>query len=270
MKLSEAVRLLSDAGIDSAEHDARTLFEVIGGFHAMQLIGADPESDSDELTAAVRRRCEREPLQYIVGKVGFYREEYRVDSRCLIPRADTELLVDYAVEHLPRGARFLDLCTGSGCVAISVLKNTNDTSSVMVDISEGALEIAAENAASMGVSDRAELVCADALGAAVEGEFFAVLANPPYIAQSVYRALEPEIFREPRIAFVGGEDGGEFYRRLVPLYKDKIAEDGFIAFEIGYDQGELLRKIAAEHKMACEILRDLGGNERVAVLKACR
>lgn len=270
MKLSGAIKLLSEAGIDSAAHDARELFEKIGGFSRLQLMGADPECDSEALAAALSRRALREPLQYIVGTVGFYREEYRVDSRCLIPRADTELLVDYAVKNIPAGARFLDICTGSGCVAISVLRNTENTSAVMLDISEGALELAAENAALMGVADRAELICADAMKTVADGEFFAVLSNPPYVAEAVYRGLEREIFHEPKIAFVGGESGCEFYEKLVPMYKGKISKNGFIAFEIGYDQADKLRAIAEAEGMECEILRDLGENSRVAVLKACR
>ena len=266
MKLSEAVKILRSAGIESAAYEARELFSHFGGFERAQLRVTDAECECEELIRAVNRRAEREPLQYIIGKVGFYREEYKTDSRALIPRADTELLVDYAVEHLPSGARFLDLCTGTGCVGISVLCNTENTSAVLADISDGALSLAAENAQLLGVSDRAELIRRDVTESAVEGEFFAVLSNPPYIARSVYEGLESEIFHEPKIAFVGGEDGGEFYRILTPMYKNRIAEGGFIAFEIGYDQGDLLREIAAMEGMSCEILRDLGGNDRVAVL----
>lgn len=267
MKLSEAAKILRSAGIESAAYEARELFSHFGGFERAQLRGTDAECGSEELIRAVNRRAEREPLQYIIGKVGFYREEYKTDSRALIPRADTELLVDYAVGHLPGGARFLDLCTGTGCVGISVLCNTENTSAVLADISEGALSLAAENAELLGVSDRAELIRRDVTESAVEGEFFAVLSNPPYIARSVYEGLASEIFHEPKIAFVGGEDGGEFYRILTPMYKNRIAEGGFIAFEIGYDQADLLREIAAKEGMSCEILRDLGGNDRVAVLR---
>lgn len=270
MKLSEAVKILRSAGIESAAYEARELFSHFGGFERAQLMGNDAECDSEELIRAVNQRAEREPLQYIIGKVGFYREEYKTDSRALIPRADTELLVEYAVGHIPSGARFLDLCTGTGCVGISVLCNTENTSAVLADISEGALSLAAENTELLGVSDRAELIRRDVTESAVEGEFFAVLSNPPYIARSVYEGLESEIFHEPKIAFVGGEDGGEFYRILTPMYKNRITEGGFIAFEIGYDQADLLREIAAREGMSCEILRDLGGNDRVAVLRSMK
>lgn len=270
MKLSEAARLLGRAGIESAAYEARELFSHFGGFSRVQLMSSDAECDSDALESAVMRRASREPLQYIIGKVGFYREEYKTDSRALIPRADTELLVDYAVKNLPRGARFIDICTGTGCVGISVLCNTADTTAVLLDISADALELASENAELNGVSERVSLIQADATEGAAEGEFFAVLSNPPYIARAVYEGLESEIFHEPRIAFVGGEDGGEFYRLLTPMYKSRIAKGGFIAFEIGYDQADLLRGIAEAEGMTCEILRDLGGNDRVAVVRCVR
>ena len=119
MTYKEAVRILTDAGIDSAQYDARELFCHIGGYTVGEILLANPECGSAELASAVARRAKREPLQYIIGEVEFYRERYRVTPDCLIPRADTEILVDYAVKHLPVGASFLDLCTGSGCVAIS-------------------------------------------------------------------------------------------------------------------------------------------------------
>ena len=118
-----------------------------------------------------------------------------------------------------------------------------------------------------GVSDRIDFLKCDLMSEVVLGEYFALLSNPPYVADKIYEGLEGEIFHEPKMAFVGGDDGGDFYRRLTPIYRDKIANDGFIAYEIGYDQAEMLRQIAEECSMTCEILKDLGGNDRVAVLR---
>ena len=190
-----------------------------------------------------------------------------MDENCLIPRSDTEILVDYAVKNIPSGARFLDLCTGSGCVGISTLKNTTETTAVLVDICDGALRKAGENAERNGVADRVSLVSVDVMKDVVEGEFFAVISNPPYVSDSAYEALESEIFSEPKQAFVGGIDGGDFYRHLTPIYKEKIAKSGFIAYEIGYDQADMLREIAKECGMECQIIKDMDGNERVAVLR---
>ena len=263
MTLKSAIDLLREAGIDSPEYDARAIFKAYG----CEAILATQESDNPELVSALKRRAKREPLQYILGSVGFYREEYFVSPACLIPRSDTEILVDYAVKNIPEGESFIDLCTGSGCVAISTLKNTVGTRATAVDLSAEAIEIAKKNAESNGVTDRIDFTLGDACEKAFGGEIFALLSNPPYVADSVYESLEGEIFHEPKMAFVGGEDGGDFYRAITPLYRDRIKENGFIAYEIGYDQAELLRGIAEENNMSCEILKDFGGNDRVAVLR---
>ena len=266
MTLKEAIKALSDAGIESAGYDAREIFSIIGGLPRSALVLSDAECEGEAVIDAIRRRASREPLQYIIGEVDFYRESYFVSPACLIPRADTEILVDYAVKNLPRGVRFADICTGSGCVAISVAKNTQETKAVAVDISADALAIARKNAERNQVSDRIEFVMADAKSFVAE-PIFALLSNPPYVSDSAYLELEGEIFHEPKIAFVGGSDGGDFYRALTKIYKDVIAEDGFIAYEIGYDQAKMLSEIARESNMSCEIIKDLSGNDRVAVLR---
>ena len=271
MKLSEAVKILREAGVPDALYDARALYETFGGLSRTELFGNDPDVSSEKLSEAVHRRAEREPLQYIIGEVGFYRETYRVTPDCLIPREDTELLVDTAVHLLSDGAKFLDLCTGSGCVAISTLKNTKSTTATAVDISHGALLIARENAAINGVSDRLKLLEYDVLNTPAPSERYdAILSNPPYVKDDVYPTLEDEIFHEPRAAFVGGTDGGDFYRTITSKYKSLLSEGGFIAYEIGYDQSELITEVARDNGMSAEIVNDLSGRPRVAILRLAR
>lgn len=267
MKLRDAITLLRDAGIESAAYDARELFSAIGKMSKTDLVSAEASCDSPALLDAVMRRSRREPLQYIIGEVGFYRETYTVTPDCLIPRADTELLVEYAVKNLPEGARFVDLCTGSGCVAVSTLNNTVKTTAIAVDVSAGALSVARKNAERAKVADRITLIEADATATPVCSGCFAVLSNPPYVTDSAYRELMPEIYFEPKIAFIGGEDGLDFYRSITALYRDVISDGGFIAFEIGYDQADALRAIATQNGMNAEILKDYSGNDRVSVLK---
>ncbi len=266
MTVKEAALLLSEAGVCEPTHDARVIFCRLGGFSDADIYTGRASTDDPAVKDAILRRAKREPLQYILGEADFYRERYKVTPDCLIPRFDTEILVDYAVKNLPRGAHFIDLCTGSGCVAISTLKNTQDTRAVAVDISDAALSVAAENAHSLGVSDRLELLCADATSYVPDVKPFAVLSNPPYVSEEAYRALDREIYYEPADAFVGGIDGGDFYRRITPLYKNLIPKEGFIAYEIGYDQSALLQAIAEENDMDSRILNDLSGIPRVAVL----
>lgn len=267
MTLNEAAKILRESGVENALGDARALFRKFAKASDLDLINREFSSDSRPLYDALMRRAAREPLQYIIGEVDFYRESYKVTPDCLIPRSDTEILVDFAVKNIPSGARFADLCCGSGCVGISTLKNTKNTTAVLVDLSEGALAVARENAERCGVTERAEIVCADVLSYAPRDELFAVLSNPPYVTNAAYESLEPEIYKEPKMAFVGGEDGADFYRALTPIYKDKISDGGFIAYEIGYDQADILCDIARANGMSCEIIYDLSGNPRVAVLR---
>lgn len=267
MTFRECIELLRAAGIENPEYDARELFIKFAGCKRNEKIGNDTASDSQLLLAAVEERCKRQPLQYIIGEVGFYRELYAVSPDCLIPRQDTETLVDFAVKNLSCGARFLDLCTGSGCIAISVLKNTTGTTALAVDISYGALDIAKKNAEKNGVSNRIDFLRADALAGVVSEKFDAILSNPPYVSNSEYNSLQPELFFEPKIALVGGDDGADFYRALIPLYKGHLNPGGFLAFEIGAFQADILTLLAAENGMLIEILKDLGGNDRVAVLR---
>ncbi len=269
MTYKDAVKILRDAGVPDAEYDARELFLHFGAVRPQDIYMGDVDVNSEELTSAVARRAAREPLQYITGSVGFYREEYVVSNACLIPRADTECLVDYAVKHIPPGERFIDISTGSGCIAISTLKNTKDTTATALDISDAALDLARQNAEKNCVSERIEFVHADILSSAEEisGEYFALLSNPPYVTNEEYEGLSPEVYKEPKIAFVGGEDGGDFYRVLVPLGKRIVKRGGFIAFEIGYRQRGLLESLAKEHGLRLDVIRDLSGNDRVAVMK---
>lgn len=267
MKLSEAKKILLEAGVPDAEYDAEVLFSEICGVNRGSFLFSDPDIDSPEFGHAIERRAKREPLQYILKKAYFYREEYFVDRHCLIPRQDTEILVDYAVKHIPKGQRFLDLCAGSGCVGISTLRNTVNTVATLADISGEALYLARLNAERNGVMGRCNLVIADVFKKPLCNKCFAVLSNPPYVTEEAYAELEVEISYEPKMAFVGNDGGLEFYKKLTPMYRDIIADEGFIAYEIGYDQGEALRKIAEESSMSCEIIKDLSGNDRVAVLR---
>lgn len=268
MTLKEAIELLKQSGVDSPEYDAREIFRVFGNLGS-SIITPLSASTAPKLLEALKRRSQREPLQYIIGSVGFYREEYRVTSDCLIPRSDTEILVDYAVKNIPDGARFADLCCGSGCIGISTLANTRDTSCLSVDISDSAIALTLENARLNGVNNRIYTERIDLLNdnSDIDGTFYAILSNPPYIAGEIYKELEQEIFHEPRIAFVANNNGLEFYQKLTPLALKHLTDEGFIAFEIGYDQAEDIKNIARAHGCTCEIIKDYSGNDRVAVLK---
>ena len=267
MTLKDAIDLLSKAGIEDAAYDARELFCEIGGIDRSKLVFLDTVCDSETLAEAIERRMNREPLQYIIGHVDFYRERYKVTPDALIPRSDTEILVDHAVRHIPCGESFLDLCTGSGCVAVSVLKNTHSTKAVAIDISPAAAALAEHNAKKNGVKDRLNVIVADVSSFIAEEKYFAILSNPPYVEEEVYKELAPEIFFEPKLAFTADDRGLAFYRIILDRYAEHLKPNGFFAFEIGYDQANRISLLARERGMQCEIIKDLSGCDRVAVIR---
>jgi release factor glutamine methyltransferase len=229
----------------------------------------DEDYNCDELEDAVIKRCSHYPLQYILGYWEFCHETYRVTKDTLIPRQDTEKLVELAVRYLPEKARFIDLCTGSGCVAISTLAARPDCHAVAVDLFEPTLEIARENAETNGVGDRIgfareDVLCPEFMDKL--GDFDCILSNPPYIETKQLSLLKEELSFEPSSALDGGEDGLKFYRVMIREYGKYLRKGGNMLLEIGWDQAQAVTDIAAEAGFACEIYKDLGGNDRVAYL----
>lgn len=273
MTYSEICALLRRAGVESAEWDAQLLLEHFCGADRLTLVtGAERDYASPALEDAVRRRAAREPLQYLLGTWDFWRQTYEVSPQCLIPRPDTEILVEEAIRLLPDGAFFADLCTGSGCIAISVLAERPDTRALAAELSADALGIAQRNAERNGVSDRFLGMQADVLQ--LTDDFWsrypapdAILSNPPYIRTDVLGTLAPEVQREPQMALDGGADGLLFYRALTSMAEERLKPGGICLFEIGFDQGPALRELAVDHGFSCDIRRDYGGCERVAILR---
>lgn len=266
MKLSELTALFLGAGIEEADVEARILFSHIEKIAYSSLFGCDPASESPLLSGAAARRVGGEPLAYIIGEAPFFRQSYFVNRECLIPRFDTERLVEEAVRRLPKGAHFIDLCTGCGAIAISILCERGDTTAVGVDIAKGALEAAKQNASRYGVLDRFTVFESNLLKEMPKGRFDAILSNPPYIETAVLETLSSDVQREPRRALDGGADGLIFYRRFMdflPLLK----EDGFFLFECGYDQKEAMSHLADGASLDFTPFYDYGKNFRGCILK---
>ncbi len=224
--------------------------------------------DENEFVSAKARVESGEPLAYVIGKWFFYDQVYKVSPECLIPQPDTEHLVDNLIRFLPEGGRFADLCTGSGCIAISALAHRKDASGVGVDISEGAIALARENAVLNGVSDRVGFSVADILGANPLGEekFDVIVSNPPYIRSDVISTLDREVQAEPRIALDGGIDGLVFYRRIIKAYTKNIKPGGYLILEIGYDQADEVTELIPSD-FDVKIFKDYGGNDRVVIIR---
>ena len=270
MTYNELISRLNLISGEDGEYEARVLIENFTKFsYSYVLCNRDVDLSSGELLLALEKREKHIPLQYIVGRWDFYRQTYKVNENCLIPRADTEILVEKAIELLPRGAHFVDLCTGSGCIAISTLCEREDTSALMVDKFPQTIEIAKENAILNKVENRVKPMLFDILtdDNILDGQAFdAILSNPPYIRPEVIETLSDEVKKEPYAALYGGDDGLIFYNKIVSSYSRFLKKDGFFLFEIGYDQANDLRRIAKENGFECQIFKDYGGNDRVAFL----
>ena len=264
MKYSELCKRLKDSGIENYLQEAEILIEEFCGS-----VSDETEYESEKLDRAIEKRCSGYPLQYIIGKWWFCRCEFEVGEDCLVPRPDTECAVEEAMKLLPAGASFADLCTGSGCIAISLLDLRRDLCGVAVELYPKTLEIAKRNAAKNSVEDRLSFIEGDVLSGDVLGNerFDAIVSNPPYIRTEVVDSLCGEVTYEPREALDGGCDGLIFYRAIVEKYASNLKDGGFFIFEIGYDQAEDIRKIAERGGFCCRIVKDLGGRDRVAILQ---
>lgn len=271
MKYRDIIDKMRQISPNEYENEAKILIEHFTKKRiSYYLLNKDEEIVCDGLEIALQKREKHIPLQYIIGQWDFFRQTYIVDENCLIPRSDTEILVEKAIELLPKGAYFVDLCTGSGCIAISTLAERDDTSAVMVDKFPKTLEIASKNAILNKVSDRVTPMLFDVLceeNSLLGASFDAIISNPPYIRPEVIEELSPEVQHEPYAALYGGDDGLIFYNKIVKDYSKFLKKDGIMLFEIGYDQADALNRIANENGFSCEIFKDYGGNDRVALLR---
>lgn len=262
---------LEAAGIDTPAYEAALLLETFAdAARATLMTDRDRLYDSPALNEAVSRRLNREPLQYILGEWEFFGCPFTVNESCLIPRPDTEILVEAAIRLLPQNARFADLCTGSGCIAVATLVNRPDTAADALELYPETLRLARENAAKNGVGDRFTPIQADLLVNGLQtltprAPYDAILSNPPYIPTADIPALAPEVKSEPYAALDGGADGMTFYRAILRDYAPLVKPGGFILLEMAFDQAEDLKALAAEYlpRAKVEILRDLSGNDRV-------
>lgn len=270
--LEAAVDGLTAAGVEDARFDAELLLGEAMGCGRARLAaepGAEvPAGAARTFGELVRRRLRREPVAYILGRKGFRHIELEVDRRVLVPRAETELLVEVAVE---RGARrVLDVGTGSGAIALAVANELPGCEVVATDTSPGALEVAGANAARLGLAERVAFV----EGTLPQGEFDLILANLPYIPEGDWPGLQPEVRDwEPREALLAGPDGLDAYRALLPRVAGKFAQARGsgnsvrgVVLEVGFGQaamvGELMTGAGFE---AIEVRKDLAGIERVVL-----
>ena len=231
-----------------------------------EAIGRDP-SDAPGFAALLDRRTAREPMAFILGSQGFWKHDFRVSPATLIPRADSEALVEAALARFDvPPTTILDLGTGTGCLLLSLLAEWPDTFGVGVDLSPDAAALAAENARRLGVADRAALL-AGSWADAIAGRFDLVLSNPPYIRSADIPDLMPEVSAfEPATALDGGDDGLCAYRVIVGMLPRLLTARGSAVLELGAGQGAGVAAIAASVGLRTAFLKDLNEIDRVAIL----
>ena len=275
--LKGGTRALVSAGVENARYDAEELLGHVTGVSPRELL-LHRDRELEEETARrffdlIRRRCEHYPLQYLLQEWDFYNLSFTVREGVLIPRPETELLVDIALQYLKqfhsegRPARVLDLCSGSGCVGITVERNFENCEVIAVEKSDQASAIIRGNMERNGTK-RFTLKQGDLFdGPAAFGIEKAdlILANPPYLTKEEMESLQAEVGYEPSLALYGGEDGLVFYHGIAELWSPVLEQDGLIAVEIGEQQGESVAKIFADFSDNINVLKDYSGLPRVVV-----
>ncbi|MFO7447776.1 MAG: peptide chain release factor N(5)-glutamine methyltransferase [Ignavibacteriaceae bacterium] len=273
----EAINLsteyLDKKGIESPKLNAELLLAHILKFKRIDLyLSFDrplKQNEIDDYRNLLKRRAGFEPLQYILGKVEFYGLSFKVNSSALIPRPETEILVEHVINFVNENAvsplRILDIGTGSGIIAVSLAKNLPDASITGIDISNDALELAKENAVLNSVDNQIEFVQADILNYGITDKYDIVVSNPPYVSLKDYAELKPELkVHEPRIALTDNSDGLNFYRQISSSSKNILKEGGRTFYELGQGQFEDVSKILEQNNFInIKTKKDYLGIERV-------
>ena len=271
----QGCRTLQAAGIEEAALDARLLLEAVCGTDRNDLLvhGEQPVAPEAEekYFGWIGKRAGRIPLQQLTGEQDFMGLTFNVNEHVLIPRQDTEILVEEVLKELHDGMRILDMCTGSGCILLSLLHYSNDCEGLGVDLSAEALKVAGRNVLKVLTPEKAEhahFLQSD-LFEKVEGKFEIIVSNPPYIASA--EKLMPEVRdHEPRMALDGTEDGLHFYRRIIEEAGKHLVSSGMLFFEIGYDQGQAVSELMrTEGYCEVQVVQDYAGLDRVVLGTYC-
>lgn len=273
----QGCRTLQAAGIEEATLDARLLLEAVCGTDRNDLLvhGEQPvmPQAEEKYLHWIRQRAEHIPLQQLTGEQDFMGLTFAVNEHVLIPRQDTEILVEEVLKELHDRMRILDMCTGSGCILLSLLHYSNDCEGLGVDLSAEALEVAGQNVLKVLTPEKAEhahFLQSD-LFEKVEGKFEIIVSNPPYIASAEVEKLMPEVRdHEPRMALDGTEDGLHFYRRIIKEAGKHLVNSGMLFFEIGYDQGQAVSELMrAQGYREIQVVQDYAGLDRVVLGTYC-
>ncbi len=278
MKLKDifelSVNLLKKANIENPQLEAMIIISEIEKIHKYKVF-TDPNLEvkkEKEILKAVEKRVKKIPLAYITKKKEFFGLEFYIEEGVLIPRPETEILVEVVLENIKdrKNPVGIEVGVGSGCISVSLLYHKKDLKIVGLDISEKALEVSKINGEKFSVSDRLTLFKFDILNDDVKSLNISpvdfVVSNPPYISQEEYNNLQEEVKKEPKEALISGKVGTEFYEKIVERFKDYLKEDGFFAFEVGIGQAEKVKSILTRFGFEkVQIFKDLASIDRVVV-----
>lgn len=258
---------LNRAHISDGDLDAWYLMEYVFELDRAHYFLRESEEagvQEEEYRRLISLRCGRIPLQHLTHQAWFMGLEFYVDGRVLVPRQDTEILVEEAVRRLGDGQRLLDMCTGSGCILLSILSQKPSCKGTGVDLSADALEVARLNGRRLKIT--ADFQQSD-LFADIGGRYEMIVSNPPYIPTGVISTLEEEVRSyDPNLALDGGEDGLSFYRRIVEQASTHLEDGGWLLFEIGHDQGRCVRDMMENAGYGeLQVVKDLAGRDRVVL-----
>ncbi len=276
MKIGEALKKASDflrkSGITTPITDSQLILSHLLKIPRWKLITDRqkelPGEIEEKFFLLIKKRAEGFPVAYLTGKKSFYGLEFDIEEGVLVPRPETEILVEEVLKKIPEEKHFLglEIGAGSGIISISLLKNREKLKMYAVDISEKAIQITARNAIKHRVINRLILLKSnlfEKIPAKIRFDF--IVSNPPYISEEEYRSLSKEVKKEPKEALVAGKEGVEFYERIVSEGKNLLKENGFFAFEIGYSQGEKVKNILEKEGFKVKIFKDLQSLDRVII-----
>lgn len=273
--IAEAKKILEENNIVDADLKAKEIMQYYLEMEPKDIIkNYRNEYDFTKFFEMIEKVSKNTPFQYVIGKAWFYGKEYIVDENVLIPRIDSEILaheIISKVQEMEDSGRkeisILEIGTGSGAIAITAVENTN-ANILAVDISEGAINIAKENMKIHDIQEnRMDVILSD-IYENVTGKFDIIFSNPPYIRSGDLKDLDQDVLKEPHLALDGGESGLDYYIKIIGDAKDYLKEDGYIIFEIGYDQRKDIEKIAKDvGYTSVECIKDMENRDRVIIIR---
>jgi release factor glutamine methyltransferase len=275
--LNWTTEYLTQKGIDSPRLSAELLISHVTGLKRIELYTQFdkqvPQQQLDRLHDLVKRAGMHEPVAYLTGKTEFYSLELEITADCMIPRPETELLVQRAIEFLRTrsGVQYVcDLCTGSGCIAVAIAKNFTDARVTATDISAAALEVAARNVGKHRLNEHVQLLCGDLFEPVIQqldvSQFDLIVCNPPYVSTAEYEKLDKNVKDyEPESALLAGADGLDVYRKIIVKVDEFLKPGGVLMLEIGYSQGPAVKNLLKQVGIFSEIIieKDFHDNDRI-------